>query len=80
MDGHRRDSSRAATKARQMNLNLLDEGDRLIGEINQHFQSYKAGLEHHPSIDVSNLREATIELGRLMAWASELIATQSLVS
>ena len=80
MDELRRDSSSAATKARQMNLNLLDEGDRLTREINQHLQPYKADSEHHPSVDVSNLREATIELGRLIAWSSELIAAQSLVS
>ena len=80
MDGHRHGSRRLTAKVRSKNLQILDEGDRLIGEINQHLQPYKSGSENHPPVDVSNLREATIELGRLIAWASELIAAQSLVS
>jgi len=80
MDGHRHGSGRLTAKMRSKNLQILDEGDRLIGEINQHLQPYKSDSENHPSVDVSNLREATIELGRLIAWSSELIAAQSLVS
>lgn len=80
MDGHRRGSRRSGTKAHQIDLQILDEGDRLIGEINQHLLPYKSMSDNHPSLNVSNLREATVELGRLMAWASELIAAQSLVS
>ena len=80
MDGHRRDFRRSGTKAHQIDLQILDEGDRLIGAINQHLQPYKSAAEDHPSLNVSNLREATVELGRLIAWASELIAAQSLVS
>lgn len=80
MDGHRRDSRRSCTKAHHIDLQILDEGDRLIGEINQHLLPYKSTSDDHPSLNVSNLREATVELGRLIAWASELIAAQSLVS
>lgn len=80
MAAHRSGSSRLSTKLRQKNLRILDEGDRLLSEINQNLLAYKAGSNDHPSVDVSNLREATIELGSLIAWASELIAAQSLVS
>ena len=80
MDGHRRGSSSLPVNIRSKNLHMLDEGDRLIGEINQHLVPYKSSSEDHPTVDMLNLREATIELGRLIAWASELIAAQSLVS
>lgn len=80
MDGHRHGTSRLTAKTQSKTLQILDEGDRLIGEINQHLLPYKSGLGAHPSVVVSNLREATIEVGRLIAWASELIAAQSLVS
>ena len=80
MAAHGSGSNRLSAKLRQKNLRILDEGDGLLGEIDQNLLHYKTASSDHPPVDLTNLREATIELGGLMAWASELIAAQSLVS
>ena len=80
MAGHRHDSSRSRGKLRQRGLEVLNEGDLLLREIDQHLRHYDSASAVRPSVDACNLREAAIELGNLLAWASDLIAAQSLVS
>jgi hypothetical protein len=80
MAGHRHDSSPSRGKLRQRGLEILNEGDLLLRGIDQHLRHYDSASAVRPSVDAFNLREAAIELGNLLAWASDLIAAQSLVS
>jgi hypothetical protein len=58
---------------------IMREGDRLISEISLHLSMFNPQEDRFSHVDVTNLKEAAIELGRLLAWASELLSTRTLL-
>lgn len=67
-------------KNRTRHLNILDEGDRLISRIKQHLVTYDTTQSEQEAISLTNLKEAGIEIGKLIESAQELIVTHSLLS
>ena len=78
MDGHRRDSRRSGTKAHQIDLQILDEGDRL--RRNQPTSpALQIRVRHHPSHSV-DLRKRPLNLVDLSRGERTYCSTPCFVS
>jgi hypothetical protein len=76
MNVHRESNSH---KDRARHSKILDEGDRLISQIKQHLVTYDTKKSEQEANSLTNLKDAGIELGKLIESAQELIAAHSLL-
>lgn len=58
---------------------VLDEGDRLISRIKQHLVTYDNKKSEQEANSLTNLKDAGIELGKLIEVGQELIVSYSLL-
>ncbi|MGB1589442.1 MAG: hypothetical protein ACPHDO_03775 [Candidatus Poseidoniaceae archaeon] len=75
MDVHRKSNhNRKATHSK-----IIDEGDQLISQIKQHLVTYDSRQYEQEANSLLNLKEAGIEVGKLIEFAQELIVAHSLL-